>query len=570
VGSDPRPSLLPACPNCRDGYLRPLIEAINDERFVTIFTASPEQVALELNPRDATPEAATAAVQRAAWHRANARSYWREHLDREGDGPLWTRWSTPCPICGHEHTCSNGCPEDDSVHGKLRSLPLPAAPCPICASREEYEAHNTIPEPAGTRHSIIGHHSVRVRATVQNLRDWLQLDPKGAQLPREDADGDLIIWLGGNRYDLHVDREDERIMSITGGMSDRTRKWALEDRLILCCRSLPGEELEVILKWADVDNAWSPLMRGFADDLANAFPLRSNLPTQGRGDLSVLSIPLGVPAMDVQDWWRRAAPTLPGSFVGRLSAWVVDLPSERSEFTFDFWEEDRGRVEAIAERLRALFPVEAKSTPREDDGPKYLHRFHREAAERGPYACVLCGKWGEWEQLQAFNQTSSERICPKCDERWRKPTEWFYRYDEQSKRGDDPDQSLDYHDQAIRADQQAQMYHMGISASGQPAERILYELWEKSKPSDAGPSSLFHPRALNQTPKTEGPRIPARLKDLTRWRATWDLIKGEYRRGKDYSYIADWLSRSHQELKCSPDTIADICRSGDAGLLEPH
>jgi hypothetical protein len=71
-------------------------------------------------------------------------------------------------------------------------------------------------------------------------------------------------------------------------------------------------------------------------------------------------------------------------------------------------------------------------------------------------------------------------------------------------------------------------------------------------------------------PASTGPgaRVPRRPKDLVRWHATWQKAKEQWQQGKDYSEISAWLLRVHPNLRCSPETLADIVRAGHAGLLD--
>jgi hypothetical protein len=65
-----------------------------------------------------------------------------------------------------------------------------------------------------------------------------------------------------------------------------------------------------------------------------------------------------------------------------------------------------------------------------------------------------------------------------------------------------------------------------------------------------------------------GPRVPARPKDLVRWRATWQKVRAQWQQGKGYTAISQWLEAAHPELRCSPETLADIVQAGHAGRLD--
>src|SRR5262249_13897569 len=66
------------------------------------------------------------------------------------------------------------------------------------------------------------------------------------------------------------------------------------------------------------------------------------------------------------------------------------------------------------------------------------------------------------------------------------------------------------------------------------------------------------------------PRVPCRPKDWLRWHATWQHVKDEAHRGKGYAHMTEWLRRTRPELRCSPDTMADIVAAGHAGLLDQN
>ena len=71
------------------------------------------------------------------------------------------------------------------------------------------------------------------------------------------------------------------------------------------------------------------------------------------------------------------------------------------------------------------------------------------------------------------------------------------------------------------------------------------------------------------SPSSNSIYVPKRPKDLTRWRAIWQKVKGEYRKGElSYAEMATWVKRLHPALDPSPDLIGNICRAGDAGLLD--
>jgi hypothetical protein len=66
----------------------------------------------------------------------------------------------------------------------------------------------------------------------------------------------------------------------------------------------------------------------------------------------------------------------------------------------------------------------------------------------------------------------------------------------------------------------------------------------------------------------EKPRVPSRPKDRQRWQAIWLKVQAQWRQGKRYEQMSQWLNKMHPELNCSPDILADIIRAGEAGRLE--
>lgn len=64
------------------------------------------------------------------------------------------------------------------------------------------------------------------------------------------------------------------------------------------------------------------------------------------------------------------------------------------------------------------------------------------------------------------------------------------------------------------------------------------------------------------------PRVPGRQADLNKWRACWRKIKPEWRRGKAYFEIREWLDAQDTRLAYSEDVLAEIIAAGEAGLLD--
>jgi hypothetical protein len=68
--------------------------------------------------------------------------------------------------------------------------------------------------------------------------------------------------------------------------------------------------------------------------------------------------------------------------------------------------------------------------------------------------------------------------------------------------------------------------------------------------------------------RQDGPRVPTRPKDQVRWQATWQKVKHQWQQGKGYQEMSEWLQRMHPELRCSPETLADLVWAGHAGVLD--
>ena len=64
------------------------------------------------------------------------------------------------------------------------------------------------------------------------------------------------------------------------------------------------------------------------------------------------------------------------------------------------------------------------------------------------------------------------------------------------------------------------------------------------------------------------PRVPGRPADKQKWIQCWRLTKEQWEKGKTYKQIAEWLQRMHPDLAYSADTLQDIMRAGQAGMLD--
>lgn len=93
---------------------------------------------------------------------------------------------------------------------------------------------------------------------------------------------------------------------------------------------------------------------------------------------------------------------------------------------------------------------------------------------------------------------------------------------------------------------------------------------EREPEATAEPETRAEPGVASQAASEprEAPRVPSRGADRRRWRATWRAIEKEVEKGRSTKWIAEWLAKTHGGLACSPDTLADIIRAGEAGLLD--
>jgi hypothetical protein len=106
-------------------------------------------------------------------------------------------------------------------------------------------------------------------------------------------------------------------------------------------------------------------------------------------------------------------------------------------------------------------------------------------------------------------------------------------------------------------------------------ERMAEAAYRRLKDAEAAGSA---PRTADQDPEdgrqagpaplvAARPQVPKRGAVLARWIVTWQKVRPHYRR-KTYIELSAWLGRMHPALRRCPDTLADICRAGAAGLLE--
>ena len=85
----------------------------------------------------------------------------------------------------------------------------------------------------------------------------------------------------------------------------------------------------------------------------------------------------------------------------------------------------------------------------------------------------------------------------------------------------------------------------------------------------AAPVSSDDQDACQQKPGY-GPteKVPTRVRDYKRWRSIWLKIKTEVDRGKSTAWIAEWLAKSHPQLKTRRETLGRIRKAGEARLLD--
>ena len=93
------------------------------------------------------------------------------------------------------------------------------------------------------------------------------------------------------------------------------------------------------------------------------------------------------------------------------------------------------------------------------------------------------------------------------------------------------------------------------------------ELVEAMKEEGLEPQTPMPSEA--EADETKKPRVPGRPADLIRWKAAWGKIKGMWQQGRSYKVIADWLRNTQpEELHYSAETVPDIIKAGEAGLLD--
>jgi hypothetical protein len=62
-------------------------------------------------------------------------------------------------------------------------------------------------------------------------------------------------------------------------------------------------------------------------------------------------------------------------------------------------------------------------------------------------------------------------------------------------------------------------------------------------------------------------RLPKRAAERRKWKAIWTVVERQVVAAKPYEEICEWLQKMRPHLTCSPDTLADIVRAGEQGLL---
>ena len=87
------------------------------------------------------------------------------------------------------------------------------------------------------------------------------------------------------------------------------------------------------------------------------------------------------------------------------------------------------------------------------------------------------------------------------------------------------------------------------------AAKPLVDKWENEYFFNKTQTSIAKPE------RKVAPRVPKQLKRLNEWKAAWRKVKGRWKGGSNYQELA-------QLANVSPETIADIVKAGDAGLLD--
>lgn len=75
------------------------------------------------------------------------------------------------------------------------------------------------------------------------------------------------------------------------------------------------------------------------------------------------------------------------------------------------------------------------------------------------------------------------------------------------------------------------------------------------------------PGAKEKRDGTESVRVPERGVERRKWVRTWALVRRQVEEARPYEEICTWLEKMHPNLACSPETLADIIKAGEQGLL---
>lgn len=100
----------------------------------------------------------------------------------------------------------------------------------------------------------------------------------------------------------------------------------------------------------------------------------------------------------------------------------------------------------------------------------------------------------------------------------------------------------------------------------------------KAMAEDATPTEQGQPTQEGESANKSGyeashivgptPRLPQKPFMKRRWKETWKYVRAGTIKVKPYKEICEWLERMHPDLRCSPETLSDIIRAGEKGLLE--
>lgn len=108
-------------------------------------------------------------------------------------------------------------------------------------------------------------------------------------------------------------------------------------------------------------------------------------------------------------------------------------------------------------------------------------------------------------------------------------------------------------------------------------EKIRSEMAQRPRTPAQEPQPEAGDRRAGQGARTL-PRVPGRIPEMRDWVETWRAVERPWKDRKypgtdkpmknAYKHLSNWLKANKPHLACSPETLADIIRAGEAGLLE--